>query len=447
MSLRCRATGCSQVVKLCKCPRSLRRPWQADGQYPGGETRWAITSDEAMTRKEAESWFEKEKRERRGNPLGRTPLGRHTVTDAANAFLDHRAAKVRVMSKRAATHSNHVGIVNNYLLPKFGTRPIESLTAADVVRFATQLQEGLPKEVLTARLATFEKELRRNGFASRGEEAVRARIAAERDRIMSNKLSARTIRMIVNVLKLVLDHALLERWVTMNVAAGAPLDIGNDAKARFALTGAECDAVAWAVDGADPRDRLPVLLMIRYGLRRGEVFGLQRRDVDSVRGRLHIERILDRDGEAGPVKKRSNRVIPARAIDERLFSELAAFAANRHVVAIDGSDWLFTTEDGKPLVNNQDRFWRSKVIPALVSTAASVERAEKLRGVTFHYLRHTAATRMQEASPLSRSQAGVVLGHKDEAMTAHYTHPELDAIERALAASNRCETAAPGRVQ
>lgn len=157
------------------------------------------------------------------------------------------------------------------------------------------------------------------------------------------------------------------------------------------------------------------------GLRRGGLLALRWRAVDFDRRELHIEAETDKTGHG-----RSIGMTPW------LVKELCALKGASGVLALDGSDPVFRCADGSPLT--------IKVLR--LAFASAVRRCEAIplekRGrVTFHTLRHTAASLLLGAGA-SLVEIGKILGHSTPAVTMRYAHlaPEAgrSAIERLGAA-------------
>jgi integrase len=171
-------------------------------------------------------------------------------------------------------------------------------------------------------------------------------------------------------------------------------------------------------------DYTPLLrLSARLGLRLGEVLGLQWRDFDRTAGILHVRQQWLRSGEYGPTKTDSGvRTIPlpddlcSRLIDLRLASPYAQ-----------DEDPIFASRRGTPLQHRN-------------VARRGFERAAReagIHGVTFHDLRHAAASRLI-ANGVDPVTVASVLGHGDPNITlkvyAHlFNRDERDeAVRRAL---------------
>jgi integrase len=130
------------------------------------------------------------------------------------------------------------------------------------------------------------------------------------------------------------------------------------------------------------------VLLLLYGMRRGEVLGLRWRDVDLTVGKLYVRQQLQRirgELQTGPVKTRAgNRDLPIPAMAcAALLSRRAKQAADREVF---GAAWqdtglVFTTRTGRPVEpRNLDRSF------------LRICQAHKIRVIAVHHVRHTTAS-------------------------------------------------------
>ncbi|WP_328382975.1 site-specific integrase [Micromonospora zamorensis] len=147
------------------------------------------------------------------------------------------------------------------------------------------------------------------------------------------------------------------------------------------------------------------------GLRQGEAFGLQARDLDLKTGTVKVDRQVQ-PGPGGVVeecalKNRSSyRTVPVgKVVVDALRRHLDAFPA-------EGAQWVFRDEDGRPL--SRTRFNMDVWAPARTTAG--------LPEVTFHDLRHWFASVLIGAGHNPKAVAER-LGHADAAMTLRvYAH-------------------------
>jgi integrase len=178
--------------------------------------------------------------------------------------------------------------------------------------------------------------------------------------------------------------------------------------------------VAAAAQATPKHHRLAVLLPAWCQLRRGEVLGLQRRDIDLLHGRIHVERSVVRpmSGEmvVGPPKTYAGRrtiAVPANILPD-LKEHMEKF------VGPDPGDWLFTSEAGGPMLPSTiNRIW---------------QRARKAIGRTdlfYHDLRHSGLT-WAAASGASIAELMRRGGHANPTAALRYQHATEDR-DRAIA--------------
>jgi integrase len=157
---------------------------------------------------------------------------------------------------------------------------------------------------------------------------------------------------------------------------------------------------------AKPQSRFDYSLLLwiaaRLGLRLGEVLGLRWEDFDKT-GTLSIKRQWLRTGEYGPTKTPAGMrtiALPASIREELIALRLqSSFSRDEHPI--------FASRTGTPLSHRN-------------VTARGFERARDLaklpEHLTFHDLRHAAASRLIDAG-LDSVTVAEVLGHEDATTT------------------------------
>lgn len=175
------------------------------------------------------------------------------------------------------------------------------------------------------------------------------------------------------------------------------------------------------------------LLLVLYGMRRGEVLGLRWCDIDFDTRQLHIRQQLQRVGSTlseGPVKTRAGqRDLPLLPIaSEALLArqerqERACAEAGQDWVGSDGDKALvFTTRVGTPIEprNFVRSYWR-------------ICKANDIRVIKLHHIRHTAATLMKDRGVPARD-AQFILGHASSWLTEQvYQHDDMASRAEGLA--------------
>jgi integrase len=206
------------------------------------------------------------------------------------------------------------------------------------------------------------------------------------------------------------ELALLSRVFTMAVDAGQLLSNPcsrvrrlrcDNVRERHLSREEEEDLLAHV---ADRQVRAVVEVALGTGMRMGEVRSLEWSRVDFSRGRLLVTN----------TKTGKDRFVPmsvhVTAVLEALWAE--------------GSDspLVFPGPKKSHLPVSKSHVWG-------VYKRACADAG--LKGLRFHDLRHTAATRMAEhGSQMRDIQA--VLGHANITMTARYTHPSDEGMRRAV---------------
>jgi len=152
------------------------------------------------------------------------------------------------------------------------------------------------------------------------------------------------------------------------------------------------------LDAASPEIRPVLIIALNTGMRRGEILSLRWRDVDFVKGFILIE-----DSKSGRSRK-----VPMNGL---VFETLRTMNRDRE----------FVFENPETKTNVKD-----------VKTAfkGACRRAE-IKGVRFHDLRHTTASRMIEAG-VDLVTVSKVLGHTTIQMTMRYCHPTPENMKNAV---------------
>ena len=184
------------------------------------------------------------------------------------------------------------------------------------------------------------------------------------------------------------------------------------------------DETAALVASAPEPFRSVLLCGLHTGMRRGEILWLRWTDVDLDASTIRVS--------AAASKTREGRTIPLTAPLRalmRLLRTMRPNIANGYVFAPeartrDQRAWVVT----QGLRRTKSAAREGKSIPA-----------DKLDGLRFHDIRHTAASLMV-AQGVPLFDVGKVLGHKSAQTTLRYAHfapkagrAAIDALERALA--------------
>ncbi len=354
---------------------------RADGRWMGRFYAWTTAGTRkritvyGRTRQEAtERMREAQERNRQGIPV---PDRSWKLAD----WLDYWLANVVAVNRRPATHMLYETTARLYLKPALGKVPLTRLSAARVQTFLNQQ--------------------------------------------LADGQSIRKVQVMKAVLSSALNRAMREELVVRNVARLAELP-SWERKPIQPWTVSEARAFLDAAKG-DPLYPAFVLLLI-YGLRRGEVLALRWRDVDAddgeIRIRQHIQRVSGQL-RLGPVKTAAGRrdlpLLPLAG--DMLDVRRAAQAADRAEL---GQAWqdtglIFTTRTGRPIEPRN-----------LVRSFQRICNANEIRVIKVHHLRHTTATLLKNLGVPARD-AQIILGHSRLAVTLEiYTHQDRQARRDAL---------------
>jgi integrase len=239
--------------------------------------------------------------------------------------------------------------------------------------------------------------------------------------------SVRNVQILRQILSAALSRAVREELVARNVARLVELPTWEPS---LIVPWSPTEALAFLqAAAADPLGPAFVLLVL-YGMRRGEVLGLRWEDIDSEAGLVRVRQQIQRiQGQLhiGPVKTRAgSRDLPLIGLAKD------ALAARRQVQDADraslGRCWIdtglvFTTRTGRPIEPRN-----------LVRSFARICQANKIRRIRVHALRHTTASLLKDLGVPARD-AQVILGHAHITTTQQiYTHVDevarLDALTK-----------------
>jgi integrase len=299
------------------------------------------------------------------------------------AYLDYWLEHVVKHNRRPATYALYEMNIRLYLIPGLGTRRLNRLSVAAVQMFLNQRLE-------------------------KGD-------------------SVRKVQIMRTVLSAALTRAVREELIPRNVARLVELPQWQRATIR-----------PWTADEAkqflgvarpDPLYAAFVLLIL-YGLRRGEVLGLHWTDIDFEAGTIQIRQQLQRiQGELilGPVKTRAGqRDLPllglAREVLERQAAQQSVHCADMGS-AWPATDLVFTTRTGRPVEPRN-----------LVRSFRRICDDNKIRTIKVHHLRHVVASLLKDLRVPARD-AQAILGHSRVSTTLEvYTnvdeHARRDALTR-----------------
>jgi integrase len=313
----------------------------------------AVASRVFSRKADAVAWEQDQYRRLRSGEWLDPRRGRVPLEVVAEAWLASRATVKR------RTFESDRGIWRNYIAPRWRTRPVVSVTTADVSTWMGGL--------------------------------------------MGRELARSTVTRALATLWSLLAYAVTDGRVTVNVAALAKAPTGGQGRREGQMLSlSELEALATACYG--PYGDLIMVLGLE-GLRWGEVAGLQVGDRVSVPGpglRLSRAVLCSNGGGALYVDTLKNRRARTVPLVEAVVPIIERWAAGKSA-----SDWLFNAPGGGPL---RESNWKRSV--GWREAIAAIGRPE----LRVHDLRHTAAS-VWLGSGADPKVVQRVLGHASAAMT------------------------------
>ena len=319
----------------------------------------------------------------------RTPDHEWTV----GAYLDYWLDTVVAIKNRPRTADLYTQIVRKHLKPTIGHVRLSKLSVQDVQRLLNHKLEG--------------------GTSIRTAHAIRSVLRAALNRAAREELVLKNAARLVDI----------PAWHRKPITPWEP----EQAKVFLAAA----DGHRWY--GA-------FLMLLTYGMRRGEVLGLRWGDIDFQTDRLHVEQQLQRVGAKltqGPVKTEAGRrILPLTPAvrDALLIRHIEAYGDE---VIMDGSDagsyaddLVFLSSTGTPVDPKN-----------FVRTFHEIRDKAGLPRITVHHTRHTAATTLKNLGVPARD-AQLILGHSHITTTQQlYQHGDIKGQTEALARVDQILTA------
>ena len=237
----------------------------------------------------------------------------------------------------------------------------------------------------------------------------------------NNGQGPRTIQIARNTLSAALREALKLEYVTRNVARLVEPPKYRPSK-RTVWTSEQIDEFLCSDIVRNHKYYLLFLLLLRYGMRRGEVLGLRWQDIYLDYGENGIIRIEQALTEVehklivGDLKtKASFRDLPI------LQDVREALLKAKEIAIPHNDDLIFHTSEDNPIYPR-----------SLLTTFKYLAGHVGLPALTIHEARHTVATLMGKSGSHPRD-AQMALGHFSITTTLqYYTHPDLESKTNAL---------------
>jgi integrase len=298
-----------------------------------------------------------------------------------DVFLEYWLEHIVKQNRRPATYALYEMITRLYLIPGLGKRQLSRLSVHAVQMFLNQRLEA--------------------GDSVRKVQIMRTVLSAALTRAVREELIVR------NVARL----AELPQWQRGTIHPWS----ADEAK-RF-LTAAKSDPLYAAF-----------VLLLLYGLRRGESLGIRWSDIDLDTGTIHIRQQLQRIGgelRLGPVKTSAGRRdLPLLDVARQVLK----LQAERHAAyrADMGSAWpatelVFTTRTGRPVEPRN-----------FVRSFRRICEDNNIRVIKVHHVRHTVGSLLKDLRIPARD-AQTILGHARISTTLEiYTDTDDPARREAL---------------
>jgi len=215
---------------------------------------------------------------------------------------------------------------------------------------------------------------------------------------VSKRLSPKTVKNIVGVLKMILGEKVWREW---NLTLP---EIPEEEQRCFSP-----DEMRRIVDVATGQWKVMFATMASTGMRCGEVFGLHVEDLDLVNGRIYVRRSVWNGQEVSVKTKKGYRVV---TIDPALMQMLAVHLNGR----IGGR--IFRTRRGTPFCKSNVRRKLNEILQRLTLAPAGL-----------HAFRHGRVSVLQE-NGVPGDLVKEWVGHSNLRTTSRYTHFRDDFRQR-----------------
>lgn len=247
-------------------------------------------------------------------------------------------------------------------------------------------------------------------------------LSAWRDE-QAGRLKPGTVARKMGLLSGVFTWCLKERgWIKVNPLHAVRKPTVSDSRART-LSGDELDYLQRAAAGSRAAWLADVLVVLcRSAMRRGEVWGLQRGDVDYAQSTAHL----------ADTKNGSSRDVPLCPDARDALHRLEASATTR------GSTALVPVADAHA-VSTCFRRALARARQAYLSNCTTEGKAPSpdfLDDVRLHDLRHHAVSAWANTGSLSMLELMAVSGHKTPRMLARYAHLNASKLADKMATLN-----------
>ena len=295
--------------------------------------------------------------------LERASLGGKTFSTEAGLWREQKLSKYKPSCQE--TMGGHL---DKYLIPQLGSLPMAAIDERRVQELITEME----------------------------------RVEYTRSDGVKKKLSPKSIRNVIGVLKLMIGKKVWRDWNLV-----FPENIDPDKEQRY-FTQAEMIQV---VNAADGQWKVLFALMAGSGLRIGEVSGLEIEDLDLEAGLIRVRRGIWKGRAITPKTKRGKRTV---FIEPTLVRMLSSYLVGRT------SGKVFQTKSGKP--HSRHNVWRKLKL---------ILKSLGLQPGGLHAFRHGRISMLQ-ANGMPGDLLLEQVGHSNLKTTSGYTHFD-DAFRQRMA--------------
>lgn len=238
-----------------------------------------------------------------------------------------------------ATSETYRLMLKNWVMPRWGTYPLDDIKAVAVEEWLGKLQRTV------------------------GEEKI--------------DLAPGSKKKIRDVMHVLFKHAIRYEWMDRNPIAA----VRQGGERRLVPELIEVSDLSRLIfEVLSLRERVMIFLGFGTGLRRGELGGIKWEDIDFETGQLHPRRSIVRQHVGKTKTEASRNIIP---VDEHLLADLRAWRMESPYA--ENGDYIFAS----PKMKGKQPLWLDTVIKKIIKPAAA-KTGIRLKG--WHTLRHTYST-------------------------------------------------------
>ena len=371
--------------------------WEAripDPSRPGGTHKLERTF---RTKQEAEDWIASQ---RVSILLGNYIDARQGERPFSDVIASWRESWPNRLSP--TTERRYQSILDKYLVPEFGRSPIAKVTHERVQRYVNRLSGDV-------------------------------------------SIAPGTVRNVYAVLRTACAKGV--RLGMLHASPCSQIDLPRARRQEMLFLSA--DEVGVVAEAIDPQYRTLIYTAAYTGMRAGELGGLERRDVDLLRGVIHVRRALkDVNGklELGPTKTHATRTVSL----PKFLVEMLREHLNDPSGGTGPEAPVFTMKGGGRLRHGAvySRYFRRAVAGWADKRGRRYPGAlpERLHGLRFHDLRHTCAA-LSIAAGAHPKLISARLGHSSITITLDRYGHLFPSVEEALAEKLDAAFAADSRSQ